>query len=232
MVGMNPSARYKLFDVARIPVHADHSALVLLVLLLVIYGRGGPAQVLGSILIAGVAFVSLVGHELGHALAVRRLGYGQSQIVLGGLGGVCKWYGRPTRGDSVRIALAGPAASLLMGALSLALYLAMRSTIDGVGLLKVLVSAAVLLNLAWGLFNLLPIFPMDGGRALRSVLSGSRTQRRAAELSLKISGFVGLVVAVLATSVGQWPAALVIGLLLMQNYNEWQELNGASTGHR
>ena len=226
MIGLNPEPKFKLFSVAGVPVHADHSALFLLALILVMYGRGGPEAMIAAVMIAGIAFVSLVGHELGHAVAVRKLGYGSSQIVLGGMGGVCKWYGRPTRGDSIRIALAGPAASLAMGALALALYIPLRPHLTGLGPIRVMLTAAVFLNLVWGIFNLLPIFPMDGGRALRSALGFKFSQRESARRSLIVSGVIGVAVAIVSYLMGQWPAALVVALLLAQNWNEWQRLNG------
>lgn len=222
MLGSTPQARHRLFEAFKVPIYADNSAIMLLALILLINGRGGPQAILASLIIAAVAFVSLIAHELGHAFAVRKLGYGSSQIVLGGLGGVCKWYGRPTRGDSIRIALAGPAASLALGALALAVYLPLKPAVDTIMPLRVLLLAAVFLNILWGVFNLLPVFPMDGGRALRSALQFRYPPREALRRSLIVSGVVGVAVAVFAWLAGEWIVALVLAMLLAQNWNEWQ----------
>lgn len=222
MLGSTPQARHRLFEVFRVPIYADNSALLLLALILLINGRGGPQAILASLIIAAVAFVSLIGHELGHAFAVRRLGYGSSQIVLGGLGGVCKWYGRPTRGDSIRIALAGPGASLAMGALALAIYIPLKPTVDAIMPLRVALLAAAFLNIVWGVFNLLPVFPMDGGRALRSALGFRYPPSEALRRSLIVSGVVGTTGAIGAYLAGQWIVSLVLAMLLVQNWNEWQ----------
>lgn len=216
---------YRLFTFARVPVYADKSAIFLLALILLLYGRGGPNAMIGSIVIAAVAFVSVVGHELGHAFAVRKLGYGQSKIVLGGFGGVCQWHGRPTRGDRIRIALAGPAVSLLLGAIGMVLYLPLRPMIAGIPPLKTALAALMFLNVFWGVFNLLPIFPMDGGQALRSALGYKFSPSEARRKSLIVSGVVGGSLAVIAYLSGFWVASLVIAMLLFQNWNEWQATN-------
>lgn len=217
-----PTARFKLFNAFGVPVHADYSAALLLALVLLMNGRGGPSALVASLVIAAVAFLSLIGHELGHAFAVKKLGYGRSQIVLGGFGGVCKWYGRPTRGDSIRIALAGPAASLVMGAIALAVFLPLRPQLDGLYLLRVGLLAAAFLNIVWGVFNLLPIFPMDGGRALRSALGFKYSTAKALRLSLIVSGVVGVTVAIVAYLMGHLFASVLLLFLLFQNWNEWQ----------
>lgn len=217
-----PRATHRLFRIAGVPVYADNSAALLLVLILVMNGRGGALAIVASLIIAAVAFSSLIAHELGHAFAVRRLGYGSSEIVLGGLGGVCKWYGRPTRGDSIKIALAGPAVSLGLGALAIAAYAVLEPAIGSVMPLRVLVISAAFLNIAWGVFNLLPIFPMDGGRALRSALGFRYPSADAIRISLIVSAAVGVTAAVVAYLYGEWIVSLILAMLLVQNWNEWQ----------
>lgn len=222
MLDNAPTPRFKLFNAFGVPVHADTSALLLLALVLLLYGRGGPAQLLGSVVIAAVAFVSLIGHELGHAFAVRKLGYGKSRIVLGGLGGVCMWYGTPTRADAIKIALAGPAASLAMGALALLVYLPLQAAIDTIMPLRVALMAALVLNVVWGVFNLLPIFPMDGGRALRSALAFRYHEREAERRTLIVSMVIAGAAALGTLAIGEWFMAILLGFMLMQNWNAYQ----------
>ncbi len=224
MLGAPAQPTWRLFAIFGFPVFADRSALFLLVLILFFYGSsGGPAGIIAAVVVAAVVFVGVVGHEIGHAIAVRRFGYGNSRIVLGGLGGFCQWSGQPTRGHMIRIALAGPFASLLMGAVALALYIGFRPVIDGVFLLRVLVKATVILNFAWGIFNLLPIFPMDGGRALRTALGLRLPQREAVRRSLIVSGVVATGVAIAAGLIGEWFVALLLVWMLIQNWNEWHQ---------
>ncbi len=225
MIGNSLRPEFKLFSVLRVPVYADKSALFLLALVLFLYGRGGPQAMVGSIAIAIVAFVSVVAHELGHAVAVRKLGYGASKIVLGGFGGVCQWSGRPTRGDRIRVALAGPAVSLVLGAIGMALFIPFRDSLASMPPLRTAISALMFLNVFWGVFNLLPIFPMDGGQAMRSALAFKYSPSAARRKSLIISGAVGVTVAIGAYLMGFWAASIIVAMLLVQNWNEWQGAN-------
>jgi Zn-dependent protease/CBS domain-containing protein len=116
-------------------------------------------------------FVSLLLHELGHALQARREGMEIDGITLWLFGGVAQFKGSfPSAGAEFRIAIAGPVVSLVLGAVfvALAALIGFSEPIDGV--------AAWLgyINLLLLVFNLLPALPLDGGRVLRSVLWGAR----------------------------------------------------------
>jgi len=206
------------------PVYADRSAWVLLAIVLLLNGTGGAAAIVASVFVAAIAIVSLITHELGHALAVRWRGYGRSEIILGGLGGVCRWRGNPTRGDTIRIALAGPAASLLLAGVAFAIWAPLRGSLDGAPIVSRVLFAAVALNVAWGVFNLLPIFPMDGGRALRAALLFKLPVREAARRSVLVSAAVGGVLALVAIAAGEIFIVVVLAMLLFQNWTEWKSL--------
>jgi Zn-dependent protease len=148
----------------------------------------------GSYLAMGIAttllfFVSLLLHELGHALEARREGLPTRGITLWMLGGVAQSGAPfPRAGVEARVALAGPAVSAVLG---VALVAAGRLAGVPVGL------AAVLEWLGWTnllllAFNMLPAFPLDGGRVLRAALwqrMGSllRATRAAARVSQALS---------------------------------------------
>jgi Zn-dependent protease len=159
-----------------------HSTFFLLPLLVV---AGSPAQSLGSIafLLALVfaVFGCVVLHELGHALMARRFGINTLDITLYPIGGVARLERLPERPtEELLIAVAGPAvnvaiAALLTPLLVLGVFLARgfpataQPALVSVGLdfLGSLLAA----NVGLVLFNLLPTFPMDGGRVLRALLS-------------------------------------------------------------
>ena len=112
-------------------------------------------------------FVSLLLHELGHALQARRDGVEIEGITLWLFGGVARFKGMfPSAGAELRIAVAGPLVSLVLGGLFVAIAVAdgLGSAVDGV--------AAWLgyINLLLLVFNLLPALPLDGGRVFRSLL--------------------------------------------------------------
>jgi Zn-dependent protease len=122
----------------------------------------------GMALVASILFfVSLLLHELGHALQARRDGMEIEGITLWLFGGVAKFKGMfPSAGAEFRIAIAGPLVSLALGLLfSLGAWaISADQSIDGV--------AAWLgyINLTLLVFNMLPALPLDGGRVLRSAL--------------------------------------------------------------
>jgi Zn-dependent protease/CBS domain-containing protein len=112
-------------------------------------------------------YVSLVLHELGHALQARREHVRIDGITLWLFGGVARFKGMfPSAGAELRIALAGPAVSLAIGAacVLVAWGLALPESVDGV------LAWLGYVNLVLLVFNLLPALPLDGGRVLRSLL--------------------------------------------------------------
>jgi Zn-dependent protease/CBS domain-containing protein len=120
-----------------------------------------------AVVAAVVFFVSLTAHELGHALQARRDGMEIDGITLWLFGGVARFKGMfPSAGAEFRIAVAGPAVSLVLG---VAFLLASRlsglpEAVDGV------LFWLGTINLILLVFNLLPALPLDGGRVLRSVI--------------------------------------------------------------
>jgi Zn-dependent protease len=141
-------------------------------------------------------FVSLLLHELGHALQARREGMEIEGITLWLFGGVARFSGMfPSAGAEFRIAVAGPLVSLGLGALFVLVAIGIHGPqeIDGV--------AAWLgyINLTLLVFNLLPALPLDGGRVLRSVLWAARGDFRLATL---VAAAVSRAIAVLMIAGG------------------------------
>jgi Zn-dependent protease/CBS domain-containing protein len=130
-------------------------------------GLSNGAYVAMAIVAAALFFCSILLHELGHATQARREGMQIDGITLWLFGGIAKFKGMfPSAGAEFRIAIAGPAVSLLLGGLFVVLAVAapLPNAVDGV--------AAWLgyINLTLLVFNLLPALPLDGGRVLRSAL--------------------------------------------------------------
>jgi Zn-dependent protease len=130
-------------------------------------GLAEGAYIAMALVAAVLFFTSLLLHEFGHALQARREGMEIEGITLWLFGGVAKFSGLfPSAGAEFRIAIAGPLVSLVLGVgfLLLPALLPFATYVDGV--LFWLGS----INLALLVFNLLPAFPLDGGRVLRSLL--------------------------------------------------------------
>lgn len=117
-------------------------------------------------------FGSVLFHELMHSIVALRQGIQIQAITLFFLGGVSQMTGEPkTAGDEFRMAFAGPFSSLVLGGLFLGIFYLLRSSTSEVAQFVAAISFYLgLINLLLGVFNLIPAFPLDGGRVLRSLI--------------------------------------------------------------
>lgn len=143
-------------------------------------------------------FGSVVVHEFAHALVARRFKMSVSSITLFLLGGVASLTREPPSAKAeFSMAIAGPATSLVIGAVALALSQLVTDSLDRVPNLQPVEAVAGYLgyvNVAVAVFNLIPGFPLDGGRVLRSIIWGVRRDRATAT---RIAARGGQVVAAL-----------------------------------
>lgn len=118
---------------------------------------------------AVMLFVSVLLHELGHSVVARRYKIPVRRITLFIFGGVSQIEAEAaTAGADFRIAVAGPLVSLALAAL----FAVLKPVVVGVSPLLALVQYLAYINLALALFNLIPGFPLDGGRGLRAIVWG------------------------------------------------------------
>jgi Zn-dependent protease len=160
--------------------------------------------------LCGAVFVSVLLHEFGHVLAVRRLLRTESIVVLWMLGGLTIYRGAPRPGQQAAISLLGPLFSLALGGLCLGL----RLLLPAPPLLSWFLYVMVLINLVWTAANLLPALPLDGGQALRAGLRAGMGRVKADRLMQGIS----LVTAAGVIGAGLWfkePVAAVLGAFLL-----------------
>lgn len=165
-------------------------------------------------------FVSVLIHELGHALMWEAFGY-PSEIVLYHFGGVALaqsgWNMAPWR--SLLVSLAGPGIGFVFYGLLisagplLAPHLTDRYPMAAYQFL-------LYQNLAWGLLNLAPVLPLDGGQALRSLLQMAGL-RSAGEWTVKISVFAAGALALWFAQMGAQYAAILLGILCLNNIQAW-----------
>jgi Zn-dependent protease len=175
-----------------------------------------PAVAYGlGLLSALLLFASILLHELGHAVVARRHGVEIEEIDLWLLGGVARMKGYPeSAGDELRFALAGPAVTLAIAATFGLVAAALPSSAPGA--LRALVDYQAYVNAAILVFNLLPAFPLDGGRVARALIWGRTGDlNRATGIAARIGrgfgyGMVGLgVLGVAAGAIGGLWLALV-----------------------
>jgi Zn-dependent protease len=161
-----------------------------------------------------IAFVGVLAHEMGHAMAVRRLGL-RPAIQLFAFGGLTSWYpGRDVSpGQRALISFAGPAVGLAIGIAALMITMTVQPT---GAILGRVIQYTLWVNLGWGLLNLLPILPLDGGHIVTSFAemafgpSGVRTARF-------LSVGACIILGVLALAAGWLWSAIIAGVLAFSN---------------
>ena len=162
---------------------------------------GGLSWILAIVTTIGL-FLSVLGHELSHALMGRAEGIEIDEIVLHPFGGLARLRTEPENPRAeFRIAIAGPAASFLFAAISFLLMLpAVRSGFLTVSGVLLLLCAG---NLLLAVFNLFPGYPLDGGRVLRAIL-----WRRTGDIkeATRLAGICGMLIAAILIIFGVYMA--------------------------
>ena len=239
-----PPTQYDLrFSIAGIPVRV-HPLFWLIALLL-----GSATDLLQLPIWVFVVFVSILIHELGHALAMRR--YGQpSRIILHFAGGLTVpepvswgsgWANVSLRpNQEIFISLAGPGAGFLLAALVVVAVIISGGSIItnwlfgviplpvaalmpiGGRVISLLVTMLLWVNVFWGLINLLPVYPLDGGTVSRYLLLQADPidgVRKSLWISVIAGGLVAIAGLLILRSVYM---ALLFGLLAFQSYQSLQ----------
>jgi Zn-dependent protease len=200
---------FRIGKLAGIDINIHVSWIIILVLLTVSLATGWFPQLypgwstatywIVSLIASLLLFVSVLLHELAHSLVARRRGLPVKNITLFIFGGVSNIQQEPTSpGIEFQLAVVGPLTSLLIGAICLLLLLPLRGSNSPLeGILFYLAMA----NLLLGVFNLIPGFPLDGGRVLRSIvwkITGSMRQ------ATRVASITGQSIAYLFILLGIW----------------------------
>jgi membrane-associated protease RseP (regulator of RpoE activity) len=196
-------------------------------------------------------FVSILVHEFGHGLMAKYF-HGSPSVVLYALGGLCYSQGERTPGQRLGVLFGGPGAGFLLCALVMLIASLLYGITPGEhaevllwlshltsnrpsafghipSLTPLLIYAfMVQINFFWGLINLLPVWPLDGGQATQVVLTmfdRRHGARRGHIVSLLMAGLI----AVFAASREDYFLALMFGILAFMNYQSLQSLHQASS---
>lgn len=171
---------------------------------------------LGLLIWVAVVFQGILMHELGHALVGRAFGR-TPRIELIALGGVTWWEQREpmSPGRSLIVSAAGPAVGIFIGSLSLVLMDALR--IPDASLARYAFRSLIWVNLGWGLFNLLPIMPLDGGNIVASTLDFVAPTRGRLIASYVSFAVIGLFF-VVTVATRMYPATILLLLLAFSTY--------------
>lgn len=215
-------SRFHVLDVFGIPIYVNVS-FVFLLFLFVIDMHSFTLGVGCALVLA----ISIALHELAHAMTARLFGFRTKDITLSLLGGCASLIALPRKGwQEFLTALAGPLMSFAISGAVLLLDV-FHISVSNEWLREILIYAFAM-NLILGVFNLLPGFPMDGGRIFRSVMRIFMSRPRATFIAM----WVGRVFALLLGLRGLWSvfnngpfgfiSILIAWMIWQEGYREYQ----------
>ncbi len=197
---------WRVATIAGIPVriHVTFGLLLLFIFGLHLAGGSGVVRSLEGVGLIVAVFGCVVLHEFGHALAARRYGVRTRDITILPIGGLARLERIPTKPfQEIVVALAGPAVNFLIASLLFA-HFSLTAFADGgqpaqlaASLQGNFLAELLVINLFLAIFNLVPAFPMDGGRVLRAVLAIRLDYVRATRIAASVGQGIALVFAVL-----------------------------------
>ncbi len=182
------------FSIFGIPVRVEPFFWISLVLIGGIGSVNTPEAILRIALFVMAGFISILVHELGHALTARKFG-AYSEITLQAFGGYAAYSGvRLSRLKSFLVTAAGPVAQIILGlSVMLLLFRLPKLNLNADYFLNKL----MLISIVWAVLNLLPIMPLDGGQMLNSILGPQRIK-----ITLWVTIIVAIGIALLMLSTG------------------------------
>lgn len=180
------------------------------------YSAGGWAAAAENVLFVLALFACVVAHEFGHALMARRYGIRTPDITLLPIGGMARLERMPEKpGQEIAVALAGPAVNVVIFALLLLLGADpgtdTLTAIDSAG--PDFLSRLAVVNLFLAVFNMIPAFPMDGGRVFRALLCLAMDRVRATRLAALAGQVVAFLLGFAGLSTGN-PILVLIALFV------------------
>jgi Zn-dependent protease len=225
MLGPVRPTQYDLsFSLFGIPVRVVPTFWLLAVLLGWNSTMHDPKQGFALMLIwIAVVFVSILVHELGHALTATLFGY-PPRIMLYHFGGLAMYepvHGY-TAGKAILITLAGPGAGFFLFGITVVVALLFRvPVLDPTSLAGHTVQMLVWVNLVWSVLNLLPVLPLDGGQVCREICS-SVSPYSGILWALRIGIAVGALIGVGLLALHMVWGGVMFLLLAAQNYQEYE----------
>jgi stage IV sporulation protein FB len=217
---MDQPGKFYLGHLGKVPVFIGWEALFLVWFIWNQYRDAGT-----ELMLIGMAAVllTILMHELGHALVARVKGMFGVTITISALGGYCSYQGDPKPWDKVLITSAGPAMNFFLAGLA---WLILRYDIFAVPQVLAFVHAMLIWNLTLGIFNIFPLFPLDGGQIAHSLLRiGTRSTATANRATLALSVASAFVLVGLSAYLNHGePSFFMIGLVLLMLFTAFHAL--------
>jgi Zn-dependent protease/CBS domain-containing protein len=177
---------------------------------------GGREAAFEGVLFIVLVFACVLAHEFGHILAARRYGIATPEVTLWPIGGVASLERIPDKPrEELVVALAGPAVKVVIAA---AIVLVLGLSLDGAAMTEMenpragLLARLAAANIFLVVFNLIPAFPMDGGRVLRAILAMRMNHAEATRIAARIGQGAAFLFALAGLFTN--PMLIVIGLFI------------------
>ncbi|MEI8039450.1 MAG: site-2 protease family protein [Verrucomicrobiota bacterium] len=207
------------FSIFGIPVEVQPFFWITLVILGGALDANSAAAILGIGLFVVAGFISILVHELGHALMARKFG-AYSAITLQAFGGYAAYSGvRLSRPQSFAVTAAGPAVQLLLG---LAVWVLVPHLAGLNHNAHYFLGTLIWISIAWAVLNLLPVLPLDGGQMLNAVLGPQRI-RITLRVTIGVAVVGGLAMYALT---GSLLFSLFLGMFAWQAFQALRENRG------
>ncbi len=213
---------WRILTVAGIGIYV-HATFVLLPMFFAAYSylasEGNVMAAVGGVVFILVLFVIVVLHELGHALTAKRFGIKTRDITLLPIGGVARLERMPEKPwQELVVALAGPAVNVALAIILFAVLVPMMTIAEMLQFDLSLLGGNFLVrllqvNIFLALFNMLPAFPMDGGRVLRALLAMKMAYPRATRLAATIGQMMAAMFGI-AGLLGGGPFLIIIAIFV------------------
>lgn len=222
----------------RISIHWTFAILIFWISI----ASSGYMDLMWNLAFVAAIFLCVVLHELGHAAAANHFGIGTREISLLPIGGIAMLERLPQRPRAeFIIAIAGPIVNFVLALILLipvrdAFSHGMINTIGGINSHNFLMNVFAV-NLTMGIFNMIPAFPMDGGRVLRAILSIKLDRLQATKIAVRTGQFIAVVAVMVSVFTNQQlisnPGLLLISLFIfysaqaeLQSFIYWTTLDG------
>lgn len=202
----------RIATVAGIPIRLHFTFLMFLVYV-ALSGRESSRGL--NLLLVLTLFLCVVLHEIGHSIVAIKFGIPVANITLYPIGGVAQIEKRPTAFQELFIAVTGPAVNVVIALILLIVLFASGGMLPpslvshGGGGWRGFVEVIISINLTLFLFNLIPAFPMDGGRVLRALLALNMPPERATAIAANVGQLLAILFGVWGAFSGQWLLLLI-----------------------
>lgn len=201
---------FQIFKYKQIPVYIKYWFLLLLLFV-------PPVEMISL-------FIGILVHELSHALEAKKLGYKTDYVFIDVLygGALVDSNHKYNNLHAIKIALAGPLSNLVLAGIG---FLATSLIYFQFGEIKMMeyTSIFTLINLLLGAFNLLPIYPLDGGRISKGILNLFYNRKKSRRINSIISLFTLVIVIILSIYYQLWITLIFSLIFLIVAYTEWQK---------